>query len=151
MIPKSALKAIALVMAQPATLYGAEFAPLQSGGYEVAVTLQLPHLDDPAARKLATICVNLHDAAPYGFKVLSDNNPFGKCAATNSRLVGKTLTFDIICEGPNAAHAAATYAFDRQTFEGQIAMQMSGKNMTMTEIQSGRRTGDCLAPGSTRP
>jgi hypothetical protein len=28
-------------------------------------------------------------------------------------------------------------------FEGRIAMVMGGKNMTMTEVQSGRRVGGC--------
>jgi hypothetical protein len=34
----------------------------------------------------------------------------------------KTLTFDIVCDGPDAARASATYAFDRHGFEGKIAM-----------------------------
>ncbi|PWB89343.1 DUF3617 domain-containing protein [Methylocystis sp. MitZ-2018] len=125
----------------------AESSLLQSGRYEVAVALELPHLVDAAARKTATICIDPDNTPSYGLEALSDSNPLANCSPRNSRLVDKTLTFDIVCAGPDAARALATYRFtsDRQVFGGQIAMTMGGKNMTMTETQLGRRIGDCIA------
>jgi Protein of unknown function (DUF3617) len=145
-----ALGAFALFTTLPGTLCAIESGLPQSGRYEVAVALELPNLDDAVGRKLTTICVSSNGAAPYGLKVLTDNNPLAKCSPTNSRLAGKMLTFDIVCEGTNAAQASATYAFDHQGFEGRIAMKMGGKNMTMSETQRGRWIGDCSASQVTR-
>ncbi|WP_159289240.1 DUF3617 domain-containing protein [Methylosinus sporium] len=142
----SALSALALAI--PTGALPVTESPLfQSGRYEVAVTLELPYLVGAAARKTATICIDSANRAPYGLKALSDNNPMANCLAKNLRLFDETLTFDIVCAGPDAARALATYKFrpDRQVFEGEISMTMGGKNMTMTETQFGRRVGDCVS------
>jgi hypothetical protein len=61
------------------------------------------------------------------------------------RQAGDTLTFDLVCEGHNQAIASAKYTLAAQRFDGAIAMKMGGKNMTMTERQSGHRVGACKA------
>ncbi len=76
-----------------------------------------------------------------------------RCSAptTRSRTVaageverdGDALRFAIACEGRGAARASAVYRLLPEAFEGRIAMVMGGKNMTMTEVQSGRRIGPC--------
>lgn len=117
---------------------------LTNGSYEVEVRLELPHLEDWAVRKLATVCVT-DDGGSRGLVVLSDNNPLAKCPASNVRQDGDTLTFDIACEGRNAARASAKFLLASERFRGRIAMVMGGKNMTMTETQVGRRIGTCPA------
>jgi hypothetical protein len=64
---------------------------------------------------------------------------------SNIRQAGDTLTFDLVCEGHNQAIASAKYTLAAQRFDGAIAMKMGGKNMTMTERQSGHRVGACKA------
>ena len=127
---------------------GPEDVALEAGAYEVRVRLELPNVRHGAATT-ATICV------PYAggtsgapFPVLSGNNPLARCPASNLRRDGATLTFDILCEGRGSAWGRAVYRFGPGTFEGRIAMVMGGKNMTMTEVQSGRRVGPC-APATT--
>ena len=123
-------------------------ALLQSGSYEVQVSLELPHVEDTGAKRIATVCITPPERNDNrGLIVLSDNNPLGRCPASNFHQDGDTLTFDIACPGGNAAIASATYILSPQTFQGRIAMKMGGKNMTMTETQIGRRVGECL-PGS---
>lgn len=117
---------------------------LTNGSYEVEVRLELPHLEEWAVKKLATVCVT-EGGGSRGLVVLSDNNPLARCPASNIRQDGGTLTFDIVCEGRNAARASATFFLASQQFRGRIAMVMGGKNMTMTETQVGRRIGTCLA------
>jgi hypothetical protein len=121
----------------------AQTAPM-SGSYEVEVRLELPHLEDWAVKKLATICI-AEDGGSRGLVVLSDNNPLARCPASNIRQDGDTLTFDIVCEGRNAARASAKFLLAAERFRGRIAMVMGGKNMTMTETQVGRRVGSCPA------
>ena len=48
---------------------------LESGEYAVSVRLELPHLEDMAAIKLARICMTGGEGGTHGLVVLSDNNP----------------------------------------------------------------------------
>lgn len=117
---------------------------LQAGEYEVRMRLELPHIEDMGVSKVARICVS-GDTGSHGLAVLSDNNPLGQCPVTNVRQNGQTLEFDIVCPGGNAAIGWAKYTLLGDRFEGSIPMKMGGKNMTMTELQSGRLIGPCKA------
>lgn len=129
---------------------GAPQAILMNGSYEVEVRLELPHLESWAVKKLATVCISDPDAGGRrGLVVLSGNNPLARCPVSKVRQDGERLTFDIVCEGRNAARASATFLLAPQQFRGRIAMVMGGKNMTMTETQVGRRIGDC-APSTAQ-
>lgn len=138
-----ACTALLVVGAQPAHA-GEPLVELRGGAYKVAVRLELPHLEEMGVSKIATICVTGAEGT-RGLVVLSENNPLGKCPASNIRQEGNRLTFDIACEGLNAAQAKATYTLAPEAFQARIAMKMGGKNMTMTETQQGRRVGDCGA------
>ncbi|HUL05494.1 MAG TPA: DUF3617 family protein [Candidatus Acidoferrum sp.] len=121
---------------------------LPGGSYEVRFRLELPHLESWAIEKTRTICVAdavRTDAAPL--PVLSGNNPLATCPASNVHRGGATLQFDIRCPGRNEARAHAAYALLPDGFKGRIAMVMGAKNMTMTEVQVGRRIGRCDLAG----
>jgi len=120
----------------------------EGGSYEVEVKLELPHLEDMATRKTVRLCLRPDDrAGSRGLAVLSDNNPLAGCPISNVRRDGDELTFDIACDGRNAARATARYVLAPAAFNGRIKMQMGGKNMTMTEVQAGHRMGEC-GPGA---
>lgn len=140
-----------LIAAATSAAWGGDATILQAGEYEVSVRLELPAIEDMGASKVASICVPERGADTYGLAVLSDNNPLARCPASNVRHVGDTLTFDIICPGGNQAVASARYTLGAQRFSGAIAMKMGGKNMTMTERQTGRRIGACAPASSPRP
>jgi Protein of unknown function (DUF3617) len=74
---------------------------------------------------------------------LSANNPFTQCTAENMVGDDARLRYDIVCPGRGAAKAHATYSVSSDTFSGNVAMVMGAKNMTMTEVQTARRIGDC--------
>ena len=129
----------------------AELTALQEGSYDVKVRLELPHVEDVGAFQAVTICVTSKvPAGRHGLVVLSENNPLAICPISNVRQEADTLTFDIICPGGNAAVASAKYILSPKRFEGRIAMKMGGKNMTMTETQSGQRVGECAATSAPR-
>jgi hypothetical protein len=118
-------------------------ALLQEGAYEVQVRLELPNvLSWAATASAATVCLP-YDGTNGALPVLSSNNPLATCPASNVERDGATLRFDVLCEGRGAARAHAVYKLMPEAFEGRIAMVMGGKNMTMTEVQSGRRIGSC--------
>ena len=139
MRPSSAV-ALAALLAGPA--WASQDALLQAGSYEVTFRLELPHLESWAIDRTATICIPA-ESGDVALPVLSGNNPLGECPATNIRRDGATLSFDIRCEGRDAARARALYTLTPDGFAGRIAMVMGGKNMTMTEVQVGRRLGSC--------
>ncbi|HMN38329.1 MAG TPA: DUF3617 family protein [Hyphomicrobium sp.] len=114
-----------------------------AGLYEVDVSLELPHVLDAATRKTTTLCLNEDEGTAFGLAVLSDNNPLANCPVSAILRQGNAVSFDIICPGVNAAQGHAAYRLAQTNFEGRIEMKMGGKNMTMTEVQSGRRIADC--------
>lgn len=115
--------------------------PLRSGLYEIAYRLELPHVA-PGPEEVAKVCLAGAGGAK-AFPVLSANNPLAGCPAGHARREGREFSFDIVCPGGNAAKAYALYDLGEDAFEGRIAMNMGGKNMTMTEAQRGRRVGEC--------
>ena len=117
---------------------------LAAGQYSVDVRLELPHVEDLNMKKTAAICV-MPDGGDgsRGLTVLGDNNPLSRCPASNVHQDGSVLTFDILCEGTNAARASASYTLAETNFRGRITMKLGGKNMTMSETQVGRRVGAC--------
>jgi hypothetical protein len=147
-----AISAIVLVaMLAGAAHAGREEALLQGGSYEVEVRVELPNVANWAASKTTTICIPyVGGANDAPLPVLSGNNPLAKCPAKNIQRHGTTLSFDIVCDGRNAARARAVYTLMPREFRGRIAMVMGGKNMTMTERQLGRRVGSCDLSGAPR-
>ena len=125
---------------------------LQDGAYEVTVRLELPHLEQWATKRTTTICLpGPQTTGSLPLPVLSQNNPLAKCPATNVDREGGDLTFSIVCEGREAARAHAVYALSPREFKGRILMIMGGKNMVMTEVQAGRRIGECTLPARPHP
>jgi Protein of unknown function (DUF3617) len=124
-------------------------ALLQDGSYEVKVRLQIPNVWNWAADKTATICIaDAAGTSDVPFSVLSGNNPLADCPIGNVRRDGARLSFEILCAGRDAARAHAAYTLMPRDFVGRIAMVMGAKNMTMTEVQVGRRVGDCDPAGA---
>ena len=117
---------------------------LSAGSYEIAYRLELPHVERWAIEKTATICLSdMSGSVAATLPVLSSNNPFKDCTAVNIRQDGPSLSYDIKCQGRDAAKAHAAYELSSGGFKGRVAMVMAAKNMTMTEVQVGHRVGGC--------
>src|SRR5688572_28300968 len=88
---------------------GEAYPALQPGAYEVRVRLEIPNVVNWAAVKTARVCVSAEgDANDPPLPVLSDNNPFAECPAKNVRREGRSLRFEIACQGLNMAKARAS-------------------------------------------
>lgn len=136
--------ALSLIAIATGGVAAEERVSLRPGSYEVRVGLELPHVERSGAEKSVTVCISDTDPnGAHGLAVLSDNNPLGKCAKSNARQDGSSLTFEVACDGLNAAHGHAVYQLLSDAFTGRIDMKMGGKNMTMLEVQTGKRVGDC--------
>jgi hypothetical protein len=136
--------AMALGMAVQTLPWSAEERILQSGSYEITARLELPHLERWAVDKTAIVCLPPSigdDEIPI--PIVSANNPFAKCSAANLMTQTPKLEYDIVCPGRGAAKGHAIYILSDDTFSGRVAMVLGAKNMTMTEVQQGRRIGNC--------
>ena len=120
----------------------------QSGSYELTARLELPHLERWSVDKTTVVCLSSSRRSKIPIPVLSANNPYAKCAASNLVIDGRKLEYDIVCPERGAAKGHAVYMFSAGTFSGRVAMVMGAKNMTMTEIQHAHRIGEC-SPGSS--
>ena len=130
----AALTAAACFAAEPA---------LEPGLYEVEVRIALPNVLNVAAPTIATRCLTAADLqSGQGFSVLSDN-PLKNCPLLDYHATADSAVYRIVCPGPNMGHAVGVFELAPTTFRGTIKMNMGGKNMTMSETQRGRRTGDC--------
>ena len=122
-------------------------AALPAGSYAITTRLEIPHLERWAIDKTTTICLSGHaTGGRMPIPVVSDNNPYAKCAAANLVIDHGRLEYDVLCPGRGSAKAHATYSLGPDHFAGRVAMVLGGKNMTMTEVQRARRVGDCGSP-----
>jgi Protein of unknown function (DUF3617) len=129
--------------AQPQLLRANPLSP-PSGSYELTARLELPHLERWGVDKFTIICLsNSRGRNEIPVPVVSANNPFAKCSATNLVADGSKLEYDIVCRERGSARGHAVYELSSNAFSGRIAMVMGAKNMTMTEVQRARRIGEC--------
>jgi len=140
----SALVLAAIAMLPQATRAGSLWP--QNGSYEITARLELPHLERWSIDRTTVLCLFGPRDNDIPVPVLSANNPFAKCTASNLVIDGPQLEYDIVCPERGAAKGHAVYRFSAGAFSGRIAMVMGGKNMTMTEVQHARRIGECAPP-----
>ncbi len=119
----------------------ADAPSLENGLYEVRFRLELPHLETFATDREATICIDGRDEPPV--PLLSQKDIFSGCRIDDVRRNEAGFGYDILCPGRGAARATAAYATEPGGFRSRIAIVQGAKNMTMTEVQHGRRVGDC--------
>jgi hypothetical protein len=123
---------------QPDSVWAASSWP-QSGNYEVTARLEMPHLKRWSVDKTTIVCLRDSRSSKIPIPVLSANNPFAKCAASNLVIDVPKLEYDIVC--PESCQGACRL----RVFSPHIVRlcRDGAKNMTMTEIQHGRRIGEC--------
>jgi hypothetical protein len=116
----------------------------QTGSYEITARLELPHLERWGVDKTTVICLPpLLNDDKLPIPIVSANNPFTKCSVANLMTQTPKLEYDIVCPGRGAAKGHAIYILSDGAFSGRVAMVLGAKNMTMTEVQQGRRIGNC--------
>jgi hypothetical protein len=143
-LPAWAAIAVSALLLQPIGQLRADPLPPPSGLYEITSRLELPHLERWAIERTTRVCLPGPDhSGAIPVPVLSANNPFDQCVATDVAIDDATLAYRIVCPGRDAARAHAVYALAPGTFAGRVAMVMGAKNMTMMEVQRARRIGDC--------
>jgi hypothetical protein len=119
----------------------------EPGAYEVEVRVEIPNVWNWSAAETVTICLSDRGGP---LPVLSRNNPLAGCPAEDVKPNGSALTYSIVCPGRDSAKARAAYVLSPVAFRGRIRMVMGAKNMTLTEVQSGRRVGECARPSIAR-
>ncbi len=125
---------------------------LKDGAYEMVTRLELPHLERYAIDSAHRVCFASGWASgAIPTPVESANNPFASCAAKHIELGVNTIEYDIACPGRDSARAHASYRATNFGFVGRVAIVTGAKNMTMTEVVSARRLGQCDETAELKP
>ena len=133
------MRLIAAILALAAPLAHAE--PIPPGAYRVAVEIVLPNIESRDYGFVTTLCWRGASDPDMPLGPLGPG-PLRTCPA-KARSARGEVTVDTVCPGPNAGWASARYRAVPGGFRGSVAINLGGKNMTLTEIQRGRRTGPC--------
>lgn len=116
---------------------------LQPGLYQVEVRIALPNVAYTAPPIVLTRCIEPDDlVSGQAFAVLSDN-PLRQCAMADYQASASAVRYRIECAGPNRGSASAAFDIRPSSYRGVISMNMGGKNMTLSETQTGTRIGAC--------
>lgn len=124
----------------------ADELPLVDGLYDVRFRLELPHLEHHAVDRQTTICIDRDQRQSLPVPLLSQNEIFRDCQIDDVRKLDQGFSYDIVCAGRGSSRATATYVTAPGRFKSRIWITQGAKNMTMTEVQDGRRLGDCDPP-----
>jgi hypothetical protein len=108
------------------------------GLYAITARLELPHVERWAVERTRVMCLS---GLPV--PVLNTGTGLAGCAAAHVEVRSGRLSYSIVCPGRDGSRAAARYRLEPQGFRGRVAIVMGAKNMTMTEVQVGRRLGAC--------
>jgi hypothetical protein len=121
---------------------------LPVGLFAITARLELPHLERWAVDKTRAVC--LDGAGGLPIPVLNTGTGLAHCAAAEVQRGAAGLSYAIVCPGRDATRATARYRVEPDRFQGRVAIVMGAKNMTMTEVQVGRRLGACAPGGPLR-
>ncbi len=123
MMPMRTIVTAAAVLLAPPSIACAGQAISLDGSYEMTTRLELPHVERWAVDQTTKICLA---GAPGGdaipipipIPVLSANNPFASCAATNLTIDRGHVEYEIVCPGRASARAHASYIIGSGGFHG---------------------------------
>jgi hypothetical protein len=127
-----------LVMVLVAGMARADDGP--AGLYAITARLELPHVERWAVDRTRVMCLDGRLPVP----VIAGAGLAG-CAAARVRRDGERISYGVVCPGRDASRAEARYRLSPDGFRGRVAIVTGAKNMTMTEVQVGRRLGACAA------
>lgn len=114
---------------------------LRKGLYVVKVEPKIPNVDLKGAESEVRICWQGPGKAKTPLGPLGPG-PLKNCPAT-ARATEGGMEVTTRCPGPNMGHALSRYRVTSDGFRGWVSMNMGGKNMTVTEKQTGTWVGRC--------
>lgn len=114
---------------------------LRPGAYRVLVHLAIPNVETRDYDFETSICWRGVDDPEMPLGPLGPGSLAG--CASRARETPEGVTVTTTCPGPNAGFATASYRRTPQGFSGQVDIDLGGKNMTLSELQRGTRTGGC--------
>lgn len=114
---------------------------MRNGLYTVSVEPRIPNVDVKHLKVQAEICWQGpgHASMPLG---PLGPGPLKTCPAT-ARSTEGGIEVTTKCPGPNMGWALSRYRVTSEGFRGWVSMNMGGKNMTVTEKQTGTWVGRC--------
>ena len=114
---------------------------LRKGLYVVVVEPKIPNVDLKGMEAEVQICWRGPGNAKTPLGPLGPG-PLKSCPS-KARSTEGGMEVITTCPGPNKGHALSRYRVTADGFRGWVSMNMGGKNMTVTEKQTGTWVGRC--------
>jgi hypothetical protein len=112
---------------------------INEGLWEITLKTEIEGMPMTMPPVTNTQCITRDTLVP------KSNQPGQECEITNQKIVGNTITYDIVCSGRGGSvkgHGEATYTGD--TMAGKMEMNMPGQDdMKIITKMSGKRIGPC--------
>jgi hypothetical protein len=109
--------------------------------WEVSSKMEMPGMPMAMPAQVHRVCVaKTHkdeDLVPK-----QDN-----CRMMDSKRAGNKFTYKMECAGSDPSTIVGEMTFGSNAYDGQMRMTMTKTNDTMNMALSGKRVGDCTAPG----
>jgi hypothetical protein len=138
----SVKKIFLLALLFPASLVHAEGIPIDSGLWEITMTMEMPMLPEPRV-VTNTQCMNYDEISP---ETMGAENQDSDCQFEIEPIDGDTMKWTPICptgDGTSRGEWEATSFGDTVTGEGLISADVQGQTMNITMSWKGKRIGEC--------
>jgi len=109
---------------------------IQEGMWEIEIAAKMGGMQMPAQKH--TQCFEGDDLVPM------DPSAPQSCVVKEKRYVGNTLKWTMDCSVDGVKTVSkGSVAYAKDSFSGTMDLTISGSDMTVTNIMSGRRVGPC--------
>lgn len=121
-------------------------SPPAAHSYQIAATMQMPHLDE-MRRQVARHTRCVRDDAPEALFPVMDQHALRGCRLgypKSSPLANGTRSdYVLMCASARVASGTATIEDSGDELTGTLAVKMGGKNMTFSQRVEARRGAPC--------
>ena len=136
------LAQLAVLLAFPFTAIAAP--DMQPGMWEITTKMEMAGMEGMPAMPPNTVRQCIRPAeVQSGSATVPKGDP--QCEVKDYRMQGKTASWRMECKGANAMSGSGTITYGGASYSGrtQFTMHEQGQAMTMNQIFSGKRIGDC--------
>ncbi len=129
---------------------GAGFAapPMKEGQWEMTIQSKMEGMPMQPPPMTFKHCYTAKDTADSRAMVEKQMSGDGQCKMLDYKEAGNTVNFSMKCQtrqGESLTSGSSTYKGDSYTANLKMRFKMEGREMEMTQVHQGRRTGACQA------
>lgn len=132
------------------TLAGVAYSapPMKEGQWEMTIQSKMEGMPMQPPPMTFNHCYTAKDVADSRSMVQKQMSGDGQCKMLDYKESGNTVNFSMKCQtkqGESLTSGTSTYKGDSYTGNMKMRFKMEGREMEMTQVHQGKRTGACQA------